>query len=348
MVVTRASSASANSSFQGDHLCEICTCKFDTPSKLQSHLLLKHEFPIATNSSSGPLLTALVCPVCDESFSRAEHLLAHTAVHGQAAKIYKCTHCPLAFVFKSQLINHSFAHQNSNNHQQPTTPNSQNKSYNLRSHISPRSLGPSPQFNSTSNNQRSNNGQNVSITKIAPQLTQVQSVNRMTAPHSEDELNEMNDDNDYDNYNNNNNNPEENEGSMYPDTEEANGQNDNKMNERDGSNIDEPTIGIDDEEHFVDENENFHSDQNEFTPIDDNLPQDNENNDVMSNDNIEEDMQENLEEASTKSDSVAPNSNKDNCELSEETIKTNENFNDENDEQDFIVNENDEIENVNC
>ena len=72
----------------------------------------------------------------------------------------------------------------------------------------------------------------------------------------------------------------------------------------------------------------------------------------MSNGNIEEeDMQEHLEEASTKSDSLAPNSNKDNTELSEDTIKTNENnlnFNDENDEEDFIVNENDEIENVNC
>jgi hypothetical protein len=165
----------------------------------------------------------------------------------------------------------------------------------------------------------------------------------------------MNDDN-YDTYNNNNNNnSEENEGSMYPDTEEANGQNDNKMNERDGSNLDEPTIGIDDDEHFIDDNENFQSDQNEFAPIDDNLPQDNENNDVMSNGNIEgeEDMQEHLDEASTKSDSVAPNSNKDNAELSEETIiKTNENnlnFNDdEHDEEDFIVNENDEIENVNC
>jgi hypothetical protein len=120
---SNCSNVATNATFMSNtFLCEICSSKFDTQSKLQSHLLLKHEFPIASNSTSGPLLTALVCPVCDESFSRADHLLQHTLVHGQAARIYKCSHCTLAFVFKSQLINHSFTHQNQFNQQ----TNSQN------------------------------------------------------------------------------------------------------------------------------------------------------------------------------------------------------------------------------
>lgn len=333
-------------------MCEICTCKFDTPSKLQSHLLLKHEFPIAANSSSGPLITALICPVCDESFSRADHLLAHTAVHGQAAKIYKCTHCPLAFVFKSQLINHSFAHQNSNNNnqnnqQQPTTPNSQNKAYNLRSHVSPRSVGQSPQFNSNSINRT--NSQNVSITKIAPQLTHIQSSNQANKtnipqqPQQQEGLNE-NDQNEV-NGNFEYNNVEENE-AMYPEAEEI------KTNDGEGLNHEEP-IGLD-EDNFVNEaneNEHFQNEQSEFLPIDEDLQQETENNTNLNEDminNNEEDMQENLEEAMTKSDSMGPNSNKNNVELNEEVANTNENLN-ENEEEDFIVNDNDEdIDNLEC
>ena len=87
-------------------LCEICSSKFDSNSKLQAHLLIKHEFAN---------LNVYTCPVCDESYSRPEVLLAHTNVHGLAARIYKCTHCSLAFVFKSQLINHSFFHQSGDN-----------------------------------------------------------------------------------------------------------------------------------------------------------------------------------------------------------------------------------------
>ena len=56
-----------------------------------------------------------MCPVCDESFSRPEILLSHTQIHGPSAKIYKCTQCVLSFVFKSQLINHSFCHQSTVN-----------------------------------------------------------------------------------------------------------------------------------------------------------------------------------------------------------------------------------------
>jgi hypothetical protein len=41
----------------------------------------------------------------------------HVSVHGPAAKIYKCAQCPASFVFKSQLINHSFSHQQHHHHQ---------------------------------------------------------------------------------------------------------------------------------------------------------------------------------------------------------------------------------------
>lgn len=84
-------------------ICEICSSKFDSNFKLQAHLLIKHEF----GNTNG----VFTCPVCDESYSRPENLLAHANVHGHAARIYKCTQCTLAFVFKAQLINHSFLHQ---------------------------------------------------------------------------------------------------------------------------------------------------------------------------------------------------------------------------------------------
>ena len=90
----------SNSNFE---LCEICSAKFDSNYKLQAHLLIKHEF----GNTNG----IFTCPVCDESYSRPENLLAHANVHGHAARIYKCTQCTLAFVFKSQLINHSFSHK---------------------------------------------------------------------------------------------------------------------------------------------------------------------------------------------------------------------------------------------
>jgi len=85
-----------------NNLCEICSSKFESYQKLQAHLLIKHEF----NNLSG----VFTCPVCDEAYSRPENLLAHANIHGGAAKIYKCTQCTQAFVFKSQLINHSFSH----------------------------------------------------------------------------------------------------------------------------------------------------------------------------------------------------------------------------------------------
>lgn len=88
-----------------NELCEICSSKFDSNQKLQAHLLTKHEFG-NTNAS------VYTCPVCDESYSQPESLLAHANIHGHAARIYKCSHCTLAFVFKSQLINHSFSHRN--------------------------------------------------------------------------------------------------------------------------------------------------------------------------------------------------------------------------------------------
>ena len=98
------------------HYCEICSNKFDSSLKLQAHLLLKHEFKHGAGagslSSSSSSSSSLACPVCDEVFApaRVDLLLAHTLVHGQAAKVYKCTQCTQAFVFKSQLINHSFSH----------------------------------------------------------------------------------------------------------------------------------------------------------------------------------------------------------------------------------------------
>ena len=101
-----SSSSCSSSSHKNDvFLCEICSSKFDSNFKLQTHLLYKHEYGNLSDATYS-------CPVCDETFNRADLLLQHTQIHGHAAKIYKCSQCSVAFVFKSQLINHSFSHYN--------------------------------------------------------------------------------------------------------------------------------------------------------------------------------------------------------------------------------------------
>lgn len=102
-----------------------------------------------------------ICPVCDEQFNRPDVLLFHTTVHGQAAKIYKCSQCPHAYVFKSQLINHSFSHQhqhqslrtvngNLSNTKSPAQSQQNGGAYNLRSHTSPNKSIPSATASSNS------------------------------------------------------------------------------------------------------------------------------------------------------------------------------------------------------
>jgi len=146
-----------------EYLCEICTSKFETQLKLQAHLLTKHEFA----SSNG----IYICPVCDDTFNRPEFLLSHTQQHGPAAKIYKCTQCPLAYVFKSQLINHSFAHQHQIAHKKAINHSPQVNStplnYNLRSHTSPHQM---PAHNFSGNNLNSSSTESPSQMNDAASL----------------------------------------------------------------------------------------------------------------------------------------------------------------------------------
>ena len=86
--------------------------------RLQAHLLVKHEQHQQHLQPNMNGQVAFSCPVCDEGFIRPDQLIAHVHVHGPAAKIYKCSQCPAAFVFKSQLINHSFSHQQHHHHYQ--------------------------------------------------------------------------------------------------------------------------------------------------------------------------------------------------------------------------------------
>jgi uncharacterized Zn-finger protein len=155
-----------------DFLCEICSSKFDSNTKLQTHLLIKHEFQSQANFNG----VTFTCPVCDEAFSQAYLLLSHTSVHGQAAKIYKCTKCPQAYVFKSQLINHSFAHQ-----QAATSQNNVNNTRN--GHNSGASETPfDSQETTTSPKQRPFNGQNVPLNRASRinQPVSFNSTNRAT------------------------------------------------------------------------------------------------------------------------------------------------------------------------
>jgi uncharacterized Zn-finger protein len=142
-----------------EYLCEICSSKFETQLKLQAHLLMKHEFA----SSNG----IYICPVCDDTFNRPEFLLSHTQQHGPAAKIYKCTQCPLAYVFKSQLINHSFAHQHQIAHKKAINHSPQFNSSPLNHNFKPH---PPPHQMSISNMSFSGSNLNNSATQSPGQM----------------------------------------------------------------------------------------------------------------------------------------------------------------------------------
>ena len=276
---------------------------------------------MSSSSSSGPLMTALVCPVCDESFSRADHLLQHTLVHGQAAKIYKCTHCHLAFVFKSQLINHSFAHQT-----QTSPPTSQSKIYNLRTHISPRTI-------STQSHQ--NQYGNVPITKVAPQLTQIQS-NKVTGnQHRHQDLTE----NEIGEVNGDFANAEE----MYLDEASDYGNQQGEADTLEYGEVDNKEVGEEEAlveegfgEEYVAEEEEETANEGEYMGIND-LIQENVN--VIEPD---EDMPENIEslESPDNANKLSHSENGESVENNKENFAENE--------EGFVLDENDEeIDNLN-
>uniref|UniRef100_A0A8C0G7G5 C2H2-type domain-containing protein n=1 Tax=Chelonoidis abingdonii TaxID=106734 RepID=A0A8C0G7G5_CHEAB len=78
-----------------NHECKLCNQTFDSPAKLQCHLI-EHSF----EGMGG----TFKCPVCFTVFVQANKLQQHIfSAHGQEDKIYDCTQCPQKFFFQTEL-----------------------------------------------------------------------------------------------------------------------------------------------------------------------------------------------------------------------------------------------------
>jgi hypothetical protein len=81
------------------HECRICGCVFDSPAKLQCHLI-EHTFE---NSE-------LACYVCDTVFRHPTSIQSHVLEHGISARRYSCSQCNQKFFFSAELQNHLYGH----------------------------------------------------------------------------------------------------------------------------------------------------------------------------------------------------------------------------------------------
>ncbi|PWA25232.1 hypothetical protein CCH79_00005335, partial [Gambusia affinis] len=78
-----------------NHECKLCSQSFDSPAKLQCHLI-EHSF----EGMGG----TFKCPVCFTVFVQANKLQQHIfSAHGQEDKIYDCSQCPQKFFFQTEL-----------------------------------------------------------------------------------------------------------------------------------------------------------------------------------------------------------------------------------------------------
>ncbi|MGH0126573.1 UNVERIFIED_CONTAM: hypothetical protein FKN15_032873 [Acipenser sinensis] len=78
-----------------NHECKLCNQTFDSPAKLQCHLI-EHSF----EGMGG----TFKCPVCFTVFVQASKLQHHIfSAHGQEDKIYDCSQCPQKFFFQTEL-----------------------------------------------------------------------------------------------------------------------------------------------------------------------------------------------------------------------------------------------------
>ncbi|XP_058478742.1 zinc finger protein 521 isoform X3 [Solea solea] len=88
-----------------NHECKLCSQSFDSPAKLQCHLI-EHSF----EGMGG----TFKCPVCFTVFVQANKLQQHIfSAHGQEDKIYDCSQCPQKFFFQTELQNHTLTQHSS-------------------------------------------------------------------------------------------------------------------------------------------------------------------------------------------------------------------------------------------
>ena len=81
------------------HRCQLCSADvtFDSPARLQSHLISEHEFAGVTDAP---------CDVCGLRMSGPVAARQHALEHGPTAWKHACSRCPLKFFFAAQLRNH--------------------------------------------------------------------------------------------------------------------------------------------------------------------------------------------------------------------------------------------------
>uniref|UniRef100_A0A8C2WJV9 C2H2-type domain-containing protein n=1 Tax=Cyclopterus lumpus TaxID=8103 RepID=A0A8C2WJV9_CYCLU len=91
-----------------NHECKLCNQSFDSPAKLQCHLI-EHSF----EGMGG----TFKCPVCFTVFVQANKLQQHIfSAHGQEDKIYDCSQCPQKFFFQTELQLSQYARISPPNH----------------------------------------------------------------------------------------------------------------------------------------------------------------------------------------------------------------------------------------
>ena len=81
------------------HQCYMCNCHFDSPAKLQCHLI-EHTFEGSE----------MACYVCNTTFSEPSTMQVHVLEHGVGARKYTCTQCPQTFFFSGEYQNHLLSH----------------------------------------------------------------------------------------------------------------------------------------------------------------------------------------------------------------------------------------------
>lgn len=85
------------------HRCYLCVAVFNTPAKLQAHLI-DHNFSFSNS---------LACSKCDFQTSNSAELLSHCSTkHNVASKPFFCPLCGQRFFFETELLNHSYSHHN--------------------------------------------------------------------------------------------------------------------------------------------------------------------------------------------------------------------------------------------
>ena len=87
-----------------NHECTLCSLNFDTPSKLQCHLI-EHTYKHSE----------MRCSICCNVFHSASEIQSHALEHGIQARKYACSQCSQKFFFSAELENHMSSHKLSSN-----------------------------------------------------------------------------------------------------------------------------------------------------------------------------------------------------------------------------------------